>query len=225
MRSSSVVVIRGNLPAGASCRVRVIGEKQYDRDYFDRWYRRGGFGTATRVERKLGYAVASAEYLLDRRVRTVLDVGCGEGRWGVELRKLRPAARYVGIDPSAYAVERYGRKRGVRAGGFGDLPDLVDELGGPFDLVVCCDVLPYVGPAELRQGLTGLGDLVGGVAFLEVWTASDDVEGDLEGFRRRTATTYERWFAGAGLRRIGPHLYVPRPLLAGLATLERPPGR
>jgi SAM-dependent methyltransferase len=198
-----------------------MGEKRYDRAYFDRWYREEGFGAPERTDRKLRYALASADYLLDRPAASVLDVGCGEGAWGEHLRHLRPGARYVGVDPSEYAVRRYGRSRELRAGSFGTLGDL--DLGGPFDLVVCCDVVPYLSDRELRAGVAPLAELVGGVAFLEIWTGRDAVDGDLEGFAPRRASTYERLFDSVGLRRLGPHLYAPGELLAGLAALEQPP--
>lgn len=43
-------------------------EKQYDRDYFDRWYRSGNIGGAQRLARKVALAVATAEYYLERPV-------------------------------------------------------------------------------------------------------------------------------------------------------------
>ena len=45
--------------------------KRYDRAYFDRWYRRGGIGGARRLARKVALAVATAEYHLERPLRTV----------------------------------------------------------------------------------------------------------------------------------------------------------
>ena len=198
-----------------------MGEKRYDRAYFDRWYRDEGFGAPERTARKLRYALGSADYLLDRPATSVLDIGCGEGMWGEQLRRVRPGARYVGIDPSEYAVERFGRSRGIREGSFGGVGDL--DLDGPFDLVVCCDVVPYLSDRELRSGVASLPALVGGVAFLEIWTVRDAVDGDLEGFSRRRASTYERLLGAVGLRRVGPHLYAPDEVVAGLAALERPP--
>lgn len=197
-----------------------MSTEQYDRAYFDRWYRVRGFGSPRRLQRKVDYALASAEYVLDRPVRSVLDIGCGEGAWALALQRARPGIRYVGVDPSEYAIGRYGRRRGLVLGGVGDLGAL--DLAGPFDLAVCCDVLPYVPDAEVKRGLAALEDLVGGVAFLEVWTAVDDVEGDLEGFRQRRPATYLRWFAAAGLRRVGPHLYIPDTIEQALGALERP---
>ena len=48
--------------------------KRYDQSYFDRWYRRGGIGGARRLARKVALAVATAEYHLERPLRSVLDV-------------------------------------------------------------------------------------------------------------------------------------------------------
>jgi SAM-dependent methyltransferase len=192
---------------------------RFDREYFDHWYRAEGFGSPARLRRKVTYAVGAAEYLLERQVRTVLDVGAGEGAWYRELRRQRPHVRYVGIDPSAYVVERYGSRRNLRLGGLADL-DRID-VGGPFDLVVCADVIAYVGHAELRRGLAAIAALLRGVALIEVFTSADRFEGDLDGYNRRAPATYDRWFAEAGLARIGPHLYASRPFLHQLAAFER----
>ena len=35
--------------------------KRYDRDYFDRWYRKGGIGGTRRLARKVALAVATAD--------------------------------------------------------------------------------------------------------------------------------------------------------------------
>ena len=53
--------------------------KIYDRDYFDRWYRERPVLSRQRLARKVALAVATAEYHLERPIRSVLDVGCGEG--------------------------------------------------------------------------------------------------------------------------------------------------
>src|SRR3546814_1857262 len=87
--------------------------KQYDADYFQRWYRSGGIGGRQRLARKVALAVATAEYHLERPLRTVLDIGCGEGAWRAPLLKLRPGAQYLGFDSSEYAITRYGRHRNL----------------------------------------------------------------------------------------------------------------
>ena len=199
--------------------------KAYDRDYFDRWYRSAG-GSKTsrgRLARRVALAVAQAEVMLERPVRSVLDVGCGEGPWRAPLLRLRPGLRYLGLDPSAYAVARFGRSRNLRQAAFGDLATL--RPCPPVDLLVCADVLHYVPDAELKRGLPGLAALCGGVAYLETYTAEDiagdDVEGDFEGFIARPARTYRRWLAGVGFTALGQQCWLS-PALAGQATaLER----
>jgi SAM-dependent methyltransferase len=196
---------------------------RYDRAYFDHWYRARGFGSPALLERRVAYALGTAEYLLDRPVRSVLDVGCGEGAWSVALRRRRPRARYVGVDPSAYAVDRFGRRRGLRRGGLDDLDDL--DLGPSFDLVVCVGVLPFVSDAVAVRGIGAITRRLapGGVAFLEVFTGDDPLEGDLGGFIPRPEVTYRRWFRSHGLARVGPHLFVRASDTAGLAAFERGP--
>jgi len=195
--------------------------KTYDRAYFERWYRR----PASRLEapaelrRRVTMAVAIAERYLGRAVRSALDVGCGEGRWRAELRRLRPRLLYVGVEPSDYAVERFGRRRGIVRADFGDLAQL--DLGGPFDLVVCADVLHYLDDEELDRGLPALVAATGGAAYLEVLTAAEEVEGDTRGMILRAPEGYEARFARAGLTGVGGHVWLA-PALAELpAALER----
>lgn len=185
--------------------------KRYDRAYFDRWYHepKSRVAGARTVERKAHFALSAAELLLERPVRSVLDVGCGEGAWGLALRRLRPHLRYTGVDDSAYVVRRFGARRNIVRGTVGTLDALA--LDGPFDLVVCCDVLHYVAAAELTRGLPALAALVGsGVAYIELFTSADDIEGDLRGFHRRTPSFYRRRLDRAGLEAVGLNVYVGR---------------
>jgi SAM-dependent methyltransferase len=196
---------------------------RYDRRYFDRWYRGRGFGSPARLARKVQYAVGACEYVTERPVRRVLDVGCGEGTWQPVLARLRPSATYLGIDPSTYAVDRFGARRNLRLGTFGAL----DEVLAPaeaFDLIVCADVLGYVEDGEVAVGLAAIAAHLRGVALLEVFTTADRgrIEGDLDGYRLRSPQRWARWFGGAGLERFGPHLYAGSAALDRLAALERP---
>src|SRR3546814_3136647 len=101
--------------------------KQYDADYFQRWYRSGGIGGRQRLARKVALAVATAEYHLERPLRTVLDIGCGEGAWRAPLLKLRPGAQYLGFDSSEYAITRYGRHRNLHFARFADFAQRSEE--------------------------------------------------------------------------------------------------
>lgn len=193
----------------------------YDRQYFDKWYRHPRHRVKTRqdMRRQLGFIVAATEYLLDRPVRSVLDVGCGEGNWSTVLRDLRPRARYVGVDGSEYAVRRYGARRHIRLGTLGTIGSI--GLTGPFDLILCLGVLNYVAPDELRGGLRQLRALAGGVAYLEIFTRSDDASGDF----RKSAAQWPAWyravFRRAGFVPVGLHCYLPRELASLAAALER----
>ena len=195
--------------------------KAYDRRYFDRWYRDARRRVSTRddLARKVALAISAAEYVLGRRVRSVLDVGCGEAPWRAELKRLRPGVRYLGIDGSEYVVARYGRERNIRLGRFGALERL--GLDGRYDLVVCADVLHYVTDAEARRGLPILGRLVAGLAWIEVFTSRDDTVGDSVEYRARTPRTVARWLRDAGLEPIGLCCFVPHATLAELTAFER----
>lgn len=193
-------------------------EKTYDRAYFSHWYRRYGRGHSAMLQRKVALAVAAAEYYLERPIRSVIDVGCGEAVWRKPLLALRPRLHYQGVDASEYAVRRFGRSRNIALASFGQLAEL--RFGPPADLLVCSDMLHYVPDAELKRGLTGFDDLCDGVAFIEVFAKEDDIVGDFDGFLPRTADWYRRQFRAAGLRACGSHLYLSPHLSGHGASLE-----
>lgn len=195
--------------------------KVYDRAYFDRWYRRSRHALfhLGMLPRRVQLAVSAAEYLLERPIHTVLDVGCGEGRWRALLLRARPGIRYLGVDSSEYAVRRFGRRRNLRLGRLGDLGRM--GLKARFDLIVCSDVLHYVTLAEARIGLKALTRLLGGVAYMELFTGSDATVGDDLAFQPRSRATYLRLFREAGLVHVGLHCYVGRTLRDRLVTFER----
>lgn len=194
-------------------------DKTYDAAYFQRWYRRAGIGGNARLARKVALAVTSAEYYLERPIRSVLDIGCGEGAWRAPLLKLRPKARYLGFDSSEHAVQRYGRTRNLHPARFGDFAWL--RPCAPVDLLVCSDVMHYVPDRELRAGLPGLAELTGGVAFLETFTAEDAFDGDHEGFQPRPPRWYRRELARHGLQPVGSHCWLGPAFAGQAAALER----
>ena len=192
--------------------------KQYDSAYFERWYRGRHATPRADLARKVAMAVAIAEFYLQRPIRSVLDVGCGEAAWRAPLLALRPRLDYLGLDSSEYAVERYGRTRNVALARFGQLEQL--RPGPPVDLLVCSDVIHYVPTAELRRGLSGFRELCDGVAFLELYARGDDIRGDRDGFLARPAASYRRWFREAGFIACGSHAYLSENLHANAVALE-----
>ena len=193
-------------------------DKTYDRAYFDRWYRDAGIGGRQRLQRKVALAVATAEYHLERPIRTVLDIGCGEGAWRAPLLKLRPKLRYLGFDNSEYAVQRYGTRRSLHFARFGDF-DMLRPCA-PVDLMICSDVLHYLPTRELDRGLPGLAELCGGVAFLEAFTADDETEGDNVDFVGRPAKFYRQRLTALGFAPLGSHCWLSPALVGDAAALE-----
>ncbi|MBI2214654.1 MAG: class I SAM-dependent methyltransferase [Acidobacteria bacterium] len=194
--------------------------KQYDRDYFDRWYRDEDHRVRDRAElrRKAALAVAAADHVLRRPVRTALDVGCGEARWRGELLRIRPRLRYLGLESSDYAIKRYGASRNVQRGSFGDLATLGDRR---FDLLICTDVLHYLSATEIDRGLPAFVALVGGAAYIDAAVREDDPEGDLEGWHDRPAAWYRARLRRAGLVECGLGVWAPEAARLWLTELEQ----
>lgn len=195
-------------------------KKVYDRDYFENWYRRRDLGGAAALGRKVALAVATAEYHLGRPIKSVLDVGCGEGAWRAPLLKQRPGLNYMGLDSSDYAIDRYGASRNLHWMPFGDLAAV--GFSRPVDLLVCSDVMHYLADDELLRGLKEFARLCHGVAFLEVFAEGDEIIGDLKELHRRPAAWYRKAFGKAGFTPIGSHLYLAAPLASRATALELP---
>ena len=199
--------------------------KVYDQAYFDRWYRdsRHALFHLGMLPRRVQLAISAAEYLLERPIQSVLDVGCGEGRWRALLLQARPRLRYLGVDSSEYVVRRYGKRRNIRLGRFGELGHM--GIRGRFDLIVCSDVLHYVPLPEARRGLKTLARLLGGIAFMELFTKEDETVGDEADFHPRSGAVYRRLFRQAGLVHLGLHCYAGRALRRRLVTFEHGAGK
>ena len=102
------------------------------------------------------YGNARADLIgrLRRPAGRVLDVGCGRGGAGEALRAAE-ATELVGIeiDPVA-AQDAAAHYDDVRTGA---VETVLPELAGPFDTILCYDVLEHlVDPAAVLQGLREL---------------------------------------------------------------------
>lgn len=197
----------------------------YDKAYFDKWYRSETHRVRTpaQIRRLVHFTLSAAEYVLDRPVRTVLDIGAGEGHWQPLLTRLRPGLRYVGVEPSEYAVQRFGRRRGLLLGTVTDLfaLGLHSQYPEGFDLVISCGVLNYVPARALGPALEQVCAHTGGVAWLELFTARDDIEGDTATMRLQSPQWYRQRLERAGFVPCGLHLYAPADRAIALAALEQ----
>jgi SAM-dependent methyltransferase len=195
--------------------------RAYDRAYFDRWYRSPAHRVRSPAEvaRLVAFVVATAEHLLGRSVRTVLDVGAGEGNWMPVLRRLRPRLAYTGVDPSEYAVRRFGRRRHLLLGDATGLDAL--PLREDYDLVIASGVLNYLTRAQLRVALRQLAARAGGMLYLELFTGADDLRGDTRFAARLTAAWLRAELRRAGLVGAGLHCYLPAAERWRVAEMER----
>jgi SAM-dependent methyltransferase len=194
--------------------------KQYTREYYDRWYRDPSTRIATTAgtERKARLAVAAAEFMLARPIESVLDVGCGEAPWRAPILRIRPNVSYVGVESSKYVVGRLGKRRNIIPGSFGRLGAL--ELEGPFDLIVCADVVQYIGDDDLRRGLREIRRMAGGIVYVETFAKEDSMEGDRDGWIDRPARTIKRFFREAGLRHCGFYCWIDPRKIRNANTFE-----
>jgi SAM-dependent methyltransferase len=194
--------------------------KSYSRSYFDKWYRdpRHSVISPGAMARRAAWIVGTAEYVIGRQIRSVLDVACGEGHWESVLRRLRPGVRYTGVDPSPYVLRRFGRRRNIIAGHVEAL-DVLD-LAPRYDIVICCAALNYLPRQAVARGLEQMAARTGGIAHIELFARADPVEGDFRGWRWYSRDWVRRTARRAGFVPIGLHCYAPRGRRDELAALE-----
>lgn len=133
------------------------------------FYRRHYFNPRTRVvtraemKRRAEHVAAFVRHG-ELQVRSILDVGCGLGLMRKQLLERFPRARYVGLEASSYLCERYGWEQGSAA---------TFDPGRTFDLVICYDVLQYLGAREAAAAIRNLGRLCTGILHFGVLTTED----------------------------------------------------
>ncbi len=131
---------------------------------------------------------------------------------------MRKRATYMGVDSSEYAVQRFGRTRGIVQGTFSQIDNVVPQR--TFDLVVASDVIHYLKKAELEKGLSALSSRTGGVAYLDFFTSRDPVEGDMREMQLRPPQYYLRLFKSHGLHPVGMQFYAPAEIAENLTEME-----
>ncbi|GAB4141349.1 MAG: class I SAM-dependent methyltransferase [Planctomycetota bacterium] len=146
--------------AGARTQSRSFDAAFYRRFYEDR---RTAVSDAREVHRLCEFVLAYLRFLRIP-VRSVLDVGCGLGRWKKALARQRPGISYLGVEVSDYLCDRFGWRKG----------SAVDySPGRRFDLVICQSVLQYLGDEDAERAIANLARLCRGALYLEVLTRGD----------------------------------------------------
>lgn len=154
-------------------------DESYDeRAYWDERYVRG-------LTSGPGSAGAEAAWKVDqilqacrgREIRSILDLGCGDGAIGRAVMAGLPGARYLGVDqaPSAVAHCRALAPEGA-VYSEGDIcapptaEDGISPLSPRYDLVLCLDVLFHLqGQARHDAAVATICGLLGQVAVVAAW--------------------------------------------------------
>ena len=154
-----------------------------------------------------------------------LDVGCGIGRWSLELARL--GHDVTAVDLSSRMVERAGvraREAGVACRfAVGDAASLA--LDRTFDLIFCVTVLQHITDpaaavtaiARLAEHLSPAGELV----LLEAAPSLATARCDTAVFRARTFDWYLEALRSAGLRLTAHRGVDPIPLKKWLLPVYR----
>ncbi|QCG93006.1 methyltransferase domain-containing protein (plasmid) [Azospirillum sp. TSA2s] len=128
------------------------GSVDYDESWNTRWHDMRRYGpTGRHLRRIMADLVGRLDY------DSVLDVGCGQGDLLESLMRLKPQARYAGVDFSASAVA--GAKRRVPTAELDQLDLAAGALDRRFDLVVCTDVVEHI--EDDRAAIVNLAAMTG----------------------------------------------------------------
>ncbi len=101
------------------------------------------------------YIRSNAQHFVGDSVRSILDLGCGEGQLGFALREVYPHARLVGIDRDPKAIEKAQAKAAERK--LDNYQFIVGDVeqplvAGPFDLVYASLILLHTRQPEKVVG-------------------------------------------------------------------------
>jgi predicted TPR repeat methyltransferase len=137
----------------------------FDAAYYRRFYLNPRTAVISRVEMRARARLIAAYALhIGLPVRRMLDAGCGIGLLRTPLQRAFPRAEYVGLEYSAWLCERYGWNQGSLA---------TWESPQPFELVVCYDVLQYLGDRDASRAIANLARLTLGVLYVSALTQRD----------------------------------------------------
>ena len=189
----------------------------FDEAYYERFYR----SARTRAESPADSArraafVASYLAHLGVSVSRVLDIGCGLGRTLAGVQSAFPEAHCVGVEVSDYLCEEHGWTLG----------SVLDyRAREPFDLVICNDVIQYLGHADARTAIANLATLCRGALYFGALTREDwEQNCDRARTDDEVCLRSTRWYRRRlrhDFAAIGGGMFLRRPEAVTLWSLER----
>jgi SAM-dependent methyltransferase len=138
---------------------------EFDAAYFRRFYTDPKTRVTTPREMQARAALISAVLTSAQiPVRRILDAGCGIGLLKEPFVRLLPRARYTGLEHSTYLCKTYGWKRGS-----------IESYAPPrpYDLVVCYDVLQYLGDRDAARAIRNFARLSRAALYVSALTVED----------------------------------------------------
>ena len=145
-------------------------------------------------------------YLRPDKKSTVLDVGCGVGRWS--LRMAPHAKQVTGLDVSETMLKQARRLRGNLPATFTRASIAETQLNEKYDFILCVTVLQHMDDGEATQALKNMRSMLskgGKIVVLEVAPMSLDSACDTGVFECRTSNDYQRMFSASKLRSVATH--------------------
>jgi 2-polyprenyl-3-methyl-5-hydroxy-6-metoxy-1,4-benzoquinol methylase len=155
-----------------------------------------------------------------RSAGATLDVGCGIGRWSLELARLGHDVTAVDLSPRMIErAQARAREAGVACRfAVGDAAGLA--LGRTFDLILCVTVLQHImDPAAAESAIARLAAHLspsGELVLLEAAPFLATTRCDTAAFRARTTEWYAEALQRAGLRLTARHGVDPTPFKSWL---------
>jgi SAM-dependent methyltransferase len=137
----------------------------FDEAYYRRYYHDPLTAVTSRSEmRQRAELIATCVRYIGLPVNRILDAGCGVGLLRAPLLRRLPRAQYTGLEASEYLCRRYGWQHGT-------LQTLADDT--QYELVVCYDVLQYLGREAARQAIAKLARVCRGALYFGALTSGD----------------------------------------------------
>jgi len=138
---------------------------RFGAEFYRRHYDNPRTAVTSRLEMaRRGQFIAAFVNYLDLPIRTILDAGCGMGWLRAPLERGIPGARYLGLEASEYLCQRFGWQHGCIAS---------HRARAPYDLVVCYDVLQYLGDRDAARAIANLGRVTRGALYFSALTHED----------------------------------------------------
>ncbi len=203
----------------ARAAVRGAGLGLFGPEYFRKFYLNPATRVVTAAEmRTRARLIAAILAQAAIPVRRILDAGCGIGLLRKPFAEVLPKARYRGLEASDYLCARYGWTKG-------SVTDHVPKM--PADLVVCYDVLQYLGDRDASRALANLARLTRAAVYVSALTREDWRDNcDRSKTDREVHLRPGDWYRrrlGRNFRYLGFGVWLRKGVTAVLWDMERTP--